>query len=205
MNDERIAGQDLPQLLDLLTNAVTTLDAAGVDSYGDVYLHVTARRDGHSFGKLSIEGGRLSLETNEPGIRVPPYVQSDHDGNRRALLLADLCYIMWHWRWDGNDVADYLGCGPTLLDRWIQQSQGPDVPVLPEAVAQRVRRVAVLEHHRMILGVPDVEAPDWIRLPRLAFGNRSILDLLCCDGEVGFRRIEIWLLNGVAAVAATVH
>lgn len=205
MNNERARGQDLPELLDLLTNAVTTLDAAGVDSYGDVYLHVTARRDGRSFGRLSIESGRLSLETVEPRVRMPSYVHTDHEGNRRALLLAELCYIIWEWRWDVDDVADYLGCGPELLDRWIRQSQGPDAPVLPEAVAQRVRRAAVLEHHRVILGVSDVDVADWLRLPRLAFGNRSILQLLCCDGEPGFRRIEIWLLNGVAAIAATVH
>ena len=196
--------RDLPRLLDLLTSAVTTLDAAGADSYADLHLRVGARRRGRPFGVLVIEGHRLALNTAEPSVGNAGYLQSDHDGNRRALLLAELCYIIWHWRWDGGELAAYLGCGGAQLDGWIWQSQGRHVPVLPEAVAHRARRLAIVEHHRLAFGVPDAEVAEWIRTPRQGLGDRSMFDLLCNDGEAGFRRIEIWLLNGLAP-SATVH
>jgi len=204
MNTGETGGQDLPQLLDLLTNAVTTLDAAGVESYGDLYLYVTGCRGGQSIGNLAIENGRLSLEMLARSVKLPRYLHDEHEDNRRALLLAELCYIMWHWRWGAAEVSDYLGCTTAQLDGWIRRSQNDSMPALPEMVVHRMRRLAIIEHHRHTNGVSDAYVAHWVREPRSGFGGRSINDLLCSDGEAGFRRIAIWLLNTLGP-SPTIH
>ena len=196
--------QDLPQLLDYLTNAVTTLDAAGVESYSDLYLYVTGCRGPRCSGNLTIENGRLSLEIMEGRVTLPRYLYDAHEDNRRALLLAELCYIMWHWRWGATEVSDYLGCTTAQFDGWIRRSQDNSMPALPDSVIYRMRRLAIIEHHRHTNGISDAYVAHWVREPRSGFGGRSINDLLCNDGEAGFRRIEIWLLNTVSP-SPTIH
>lgn len=56
----------------------------------------------------------------------------------------------------------------------------------------------------MLSGVADATVADWIRVPRIALGGRSILSVLN-DGEMGFRRVAVLLLDAVAATSATVH
>lgn len=202
MTDDK---RGLPQLLDLLIDAVTNLDEAGADAWQDMYLYVSGVRGGEAVTEIAIEQGRMWIAAAGQPFALPNYVRADGEANRRALLIAELCYAMWHWRVGSEEVADYLGCGPYLLDRWIGEAAATEAPALPAAIAQRARRLVVLEQQRLIAGVPDGMVGDWLRVRRAVFGKRSIIDLVWNDGEVGYRRVELWLLNSVAAPSATIH
>lgn len=195
----------LPQLLNLLIDAVTNLDDAGADAWQDMYLYVSGVRGGVAVTEVAIEQGRMWIAAAGQPFALPRYVRADGEANRRALLFAELCYAMWHWRVGRDEVADYLGCGSYLLDRWIGADGATTAPDLPAAIAQRARRLVVIEQQRLIAGVPDGSVGDWLRAPRADLGRRSIIDLVWNDGEVGFRRVGLWLLDSVAARSATVH
>jgi hypothetical protein len=198
--------RDLPGLLDILTSAVTTLDAYGVDGYSDLYLYVSGHRGDEVVTELAVEKNRFWMSEAGLGGTVPRYIRADEEGNRRSLLVAELCYAMFHWHLGSDDIAGYLGCGTYLLDRWIADARsGNGSAVLSVAIANDIRRLVIVESERIILGIPDGMAADWVRQPRSAFGGRSIADLLLNDGEIGFRRIQMFLLNGIAAAYPTVH
>ncbi|MES1974603.1 MAG: hypothetical protein V4472_19270 [Pseudomonadota bacterium] len=198
--------QGLPQLMDMLTNVVVTLDAVGADSYSDVFLYVAGCRDGRPMGELSLERGDMWISTHaDHRPTTPGYVRANDVADRRALLLADLVYLMWHWRWDSAEAAKVVGVGEQILDRWIGQAAENGGEAIPPVVAQRARRLIVVEQLRLIVGVEDALAAAWVHDARAAFGGRSIRDLLVDDGEVGFRRVLLLLLNQVAATSHTVH
>ncbi|MBS0504241.1 MAG: hypothetical protein JSS55_10655 [Proteobacteria bacterium] len=197
--------QGLPQLMDMLTNVVVTLDAVGADSYSDVFLYVAGCRDGRPMGELSLERGDMWISTHADHRPTPGYVRANDVADRRALLLADLVYLMWHWRWDSAEAARVLGVGEQILDHWIGQAVEDGGDGIPPIVAQRARRLVVVEQLRLIAGVEDAATAAWVRDARAAFGGRSIRDLLVDDGEVGFRRVLLLLLNQVAATSHTVH
>ncbi|NJR79166.1 hypothetical protein [Sphingomonas corticis] len=197
--------QGLPQLMDMLTNVVVTLDAVGADSYSDVFVYVAGCRDGRPMGELSLERGDMWISTHADHRPTPGYVRANEVSDRRALLLADLVYLMWHWRWDSAEAARVLGVGAQTLDLWIGKAAQDDGETIPAVVAQRARRLVVVEHLRLIVGVEDAQAAAWVGDDRAAFGGRSIRDLLVDDGEVGFRRVLLLLLNQVAATSHTVH
>lgn len=207
MNDNMAMGGDngLPGLMDLLTNVVVTLDAVGADSYSDVFLYVAGCRDGRRMGELSLERGEMWISTHADHRPVPPYRRGDDVADRRALLLADLVYLMWHWRWDSKDAARSLGVAAPLLDQWIAKAAEDGGGAIPPIIAQRARRLIVVEQLRLIIGVEDALAAPWVAEARDAFDGRSIGDLLINDGEVGFRRVLVFLLDRVAAASHTVH
>ena len=191
--------RDLGNLLDMLTAAVTTLDAGGADGFANVYLYVAGRRGGAPFAELGLEGGRMWLATPGAPGPLPRFVESGPNGtSRRALLIAAMCLVVASWRLDLDDLADYLGCGRVLLNGWIAQARDEHAEAceMPEAVAARVRRLAAVDAERLNAGVDDDLVADWIRSPRAAFSGRSALDLMLEDGETGFRRIQLWMLNG---------
>ena len=197
--------QDLPQLMELLTNVVVTLDAGGADSYSDVFLYVAGCRDGRRMGELSLERGDIWVSTHANDRATPPYIRANDVADRRALLLADLVYLMWHWRWDSDRTAKVLGVGAQTLDHWIARAIDSGGDTMPGVIAQRARRLLVVEQLRLIAGIEDASVSAWVGAKRDAFGGRSIGDLLAYDGEPGFRRILILLLNQVAAGSDTVH
>lgn len=201
------AGRDLPQLLDRLTTAVTALDAVGADAYRDVFLYVSAYRGDRALAELAIEGENLWMSSEGKRLTLLSDTRDDDEANRRALLLVETCFLTWFWRLELDDLASYLGCGPVLLQRWMAQARdaAEDVPNLPLSVMHRIRRLVVVEHERTMLGIPDDGVVTWLREARTAFGGRSVLSLLLDDGEQGFRRVQLWLLNLVAASSRTVH
>ena len=203
----REGSQDLPQLLDRLTTAVTALDAVGADAYRDVFLYVSAYRGSRALAELAIEGENLWLSSEDKRLSLRTDILDDDEANRRAMLLVETCFLAWFWQLEICDLAGYLGCGPVLLERWITQARdaGEPVPSLPSSVMHRIRRLVVVEHERTMLGVPDDEVVTWLREARPAFGGRSILRLLIEDGEQGFRCVQLWLLNLVAAPICSVH
>lgn len=197
--------RDLPHLLDLMTTVATTLDEVGADSFRELHVYVTGLHRGRPLGELALERGDIRFTTGTAAAALPGYMRADHTANRRALLLAGLCYAMWHWGLETAEVAAYLGCGAHVLDAWIARSAGDDVPAIPTFVAQRLRRLVVVEDLRLVSGVSDAAVGGWLRAGREAFGGRSVLSLLMADGETGFRRIVLWQLNAAAAPSATVH
>jgi len=200
------SAQDLPQLMDLLTNVVTTLDAVGADGYSDVLVYVAGCRNGRMMGELSLERGDMWVSTRTSDTPRPGYVRADNSSDRRALLTAELVYLMWHWRWETPAVAAALGIGAQVLDGWIKQAAaGNGDGGIPPVIAQRVRRLLVVEQIRLIAGIEDAAVHGWLRDARAAFGGRSILDLLGTDGEPGFRRVLLLMLNSVAATSDTIH
>jgi hypothetical protein len=207
MNDNLpTSGPDgLPGWMDLLTNVVVTLDAVGADSYSDVFLYVAGCRDGHRVGELSLERGEMWLSTHADHRPVPPYSRANDVADRRALLLAELVYLMWHWRWDSADAAKALGVAAPMLDQWIAKAAQDGGGEIPPIIAQRARRLVVVEQLRLITGVVDALASSWVSEARDALDGRSIHDLLVNDGEVGFRRVLVLLLDQVAASSHTVH
>jgi len=84
-----------------------------------------------------------------------------------------------------------------ILDRWIGQAAENGGEAIPPVVAPRALRLIVVEQLRLIVGVEDALAAAWVHDARAAFGGRSIRDLLVDDGEVGFRRVLLLLLNCV--------
>lgn len=206
MDDTNAQTQDLSNLLHLLTDAVSTLGSCGVDSYRDLYLYVSGYRGEEAITEIAVEQNRFWLSAAGQKLEVPHYIRADAEANRRSLLIAEMCYAMWHWRVGDEEMAGYLGCGTHLFGRWIADARkGGEKSVLPTAIANDVRRMAIVESERIILGIPDGVVGDWVRQPRKVFDGRSVLDLLFNDGEVGFRRIQMWMLNGIAAASSTVH
>lgn len=193
--------RDLGHLLDVLTSAVTTLDAGGVDGFGEIYLYVAGRRDGAPHAELALEGERMWLATPGSPGPMPRFVEPDpHDASRRALLIAAMCLVVASWRLDLDDLADYLGCGRVLLHRLIAQARDEHAEPcrMPDAVAARLRRLAAVDAERLNAGIGDDVVARWVRDPRTAFSGRSALDLMLEDGETGFRRVQLWMLNGGA-------
>ena len=142
MQENAIAeAQGLPQLMDMLTNVVVTLDAVGADSYSDVFLYVAGCRDGRPMGELSLERGDMWISTHADHRPTPGYVRANDVADRRALLLADLVYLMWHWRWDSAEAARVLGVGEQILGHWIGQAIEDGGDGIPPIVAQRARRL----------------------------------------------------------------
>jgi len=197
---------DLPELMDILTTAVTTLDAVGADAYRDVYLYVSGCRAGEPVTELAIERGELWVSAAGTRPSPPSYRRGDDEGDRRALLIAQLVFAMWHWRVTDAEVARYLGCARPLLDRWIAAARDGDrTSVVPASILNDVRRFVIVEAERHILGVPDHATPRWVRESRAELGGRSVLGALFNDGEVGFRSIQCWMMDGIAAPSATIH
>lgn len=198
---------DLPQLLQMLTVVVTTLDAVGADGYRNCYVYISGSKDGAPMTELAVEDGRMWVSGEGQSPRTPRYRRAANSGEDRALLMAQLYYAMWYWRIDAENMADHLGCGTYLLDRWMANAREADAePIaLPSIVAQRMRHIAIIEHQRLAAAVPDSFVADWIREARPALCNRSIIDLLFNDGEAGFRRVQLWLLNRLISHCETVH
>lgn len=202
--------KNLAHLRTTLEKVISTLGAVGADGYQDLYVFVSGVSGGRPLGDLSVERDRFWITTGriadaapEDGrLALPEFLD---DTNGRAILIAGLLYVMWTWDWDPKQVARYLGCGPRLLESWIERTRRDEVPELPEAVMARIRRLAIVEHMRVLAGVPDEGAAAWLREPRDALAGRAALAVLALDGDPGFRRVLTWLLDHVAATSVTVH
>ena len=202
--------RSLADLRTTLEKVLSTLSGVGADGYQDLYIFVSGVSGGRALGELSVErdrfwitAARVADATPEDGrLALPDFLD---DVNGRAMLIAALLFVMWTWDWDPRQVARYLGCGPRLLEGWLERTRRDVVPELPQAVTARIRRLAILEHMRVLAGVGDDAAAAWLREPRDVLGGRAPLAVLALDGDPGFRRVLIWLLDYVAATSATVH
>jgi hypothetical protein len=202
--EKTIESGSLTRLRDILATVVTTLDEIGADGFRDAYVYVTGCQGGRLLGELSLQRGDIWVSTGTATTAHPDYIHADESGNRRALLLSSVCYAMWHWHLTIDDVAAYLGCGSHTLERWFAQSVEATA-AFPPSIGQRLRRLIVVEELRLLSGVADAVVADWIRVQRIALGGRSILSVLTDDGEVGFRKIAVLMLDAVAASSATIH
>ncbi|WP_375382714.1 hypothetical protein [uncultured Sphingomonas sp.] len=205
MIDETLPdARDLPKLLDVLTDVVMTLDAAGADGYSDVYVHVSGSRDGRHMGDVSFEHGEIWMSTGGSKADVSTYRRADDTTGGRTLLVAQMMHMVWHWRWTTEDMASALGVGARFLDRWMD-GDGSSEGAMPAVVTQRARRLLVVEQLRLIAGIGDAAVAAWSGADRRALGGRSIREVLSTDGEVGFRRVLMLMMNAVAAGSHTVH
>ena len=202
--------RDLAHLKTTLEKVVSTLGAVGADGYQDLHVFVSGVSSGRPLGDLSVESDRFWITTataadaapEEGRIALPDFLD---EVNGRAMLVAALLYVMWTWDWDPRQVARYLGCGRRLLESWIERTRRDDVPELPEVVIGRIRRLAILEHMRVLAGVSDEGAAAWLRERKEALAGRAPLAVLALDGDPGFRRVLTFLLDHVAATSVTVH
>jgi hypothetical protein len=195
---------DLPELLDTLTVAVTTLDAFGVDSYRQLYLYVVGTTAENVVRDLRVEDGCLTVGPPTDRFTFPTFLDNEFEANRRALLLADLCYIMRIWQWSTATMAEYLRCPEALLMNWIGRSASWDVPTVPPVVVERIKRLLMIEQARYLLGVSDQQIPAWLMASRPAFAQRTIEELLLGGDLCEFNQVVFWALNR-ADKTVTIH
>jgi len=186
---------DLPQLLDMLTVAVTTLDAVGVEGYRELYLYIMGTAGDDVVRDLRVEDGQLIVGPPTSNAAYPAFMDHDFEGNRRALLLADLCYIMRIWKWSLATMADYLHCSEAMLSTWIGRSSSVDVPTVPKAVIDRIKRLLIIDQARFLSGIADCEMPCWLTATRKVFGQRSIEEILFSEDGADYAQLVMWGLN----------
>jgi len=189
---------DLPALLDTLTVAVTTLDALGVEGYQELYLYIMGTAGEDVVRDLRVEDGHLIVGPPASSVMFPTFMDRDFETNRRALLLADLCYIMRIWKWPLPTMAGYLHCSEAMLAMWIGRSSGVDIPVVPRAVIDRIKRLFIIDQARFLSGIADCEMPCWLSAKRKSFGQRSIEQILLCEDVADYNQLVMWGLNGGA-------
>jgi len=204
VQNEAVSG-DLPELLDALTVAVTTLDAVGVDRFRDLYLYVVGMSGDRVVRDLRMEDGKLIVGPPQSQHLYPTYFAGEFEANRRALMLADLCYLMHMWNWSPSVVAGYLRCTESLLLLWIRSSTGVSPPRIPVTVTTRIKRLSVVDQIRTIGGIMDRETPGWLAKRRTAFGARSIEQILLSDDATGYAQVVMWGLNYSRSSAESVH
>ena len=195
---------DLPALLDILTVAVTTLDAFGLDGYSELYLYVVGTAAGEIARDLRIEDGHLNVGPPTSALTFPPFIDHDFEANRRALLLADLCYILKTWKWSAAGMARYLRCSQAMLATWIGRSSGIDVPAVPRPVVERIKRLSMIDQTMFLLGIPDRDRPAWLSRKRSCFSQRSVQSMLLGGDPCEFAQVLMWALNS-APRTAMVH
>ena len=78
-------------------------------------------------------------------------------------------------------------------------------PAVAHRLEARIRRMAVLDGVRSMLGVGNEEVAGWIRRRRTALDGRSILVQLTEGDERAYRDTLGWLLGGMPSACGTVH
>jgi hypothetical protein len=204
MADTHEAVTGLRRLDELLAEAMSLLAQAGIDEFSEVYFYVAGRHDVKDAGVLVLAGSRLNLLPADGDVSIPDVLAEDDKAGRRALLMAELCFVMVLWGLEGPEVCRHLRCAPSMLDRWLEECTGADVPVLPTPVMNRIRRLLAVEQMRILIGIPDGTVDGWVRKPQVAFRGESVLDLIGAGDDVGYRRVLLWMLNGLRSVP-TIH
>lgn len=196
---------DLPALLDILTVAVTTLDAVGVENYRELYLYVMGTTGNDVVRDLRVENGQLIVGPPASGDTYHAFCDNNFEGDRRVLLIAELGNIMSIWRWSAETMASYLRCSEAMLFTWVSRSVGPEVPILPHKLVERIKRLSIIDQIRFLVGVSDQDMPRWLSRKRPGFNQRSIEELIQADNQ-GFEFIQLvlWSLNN-GQQAATVN
>jgi len=193
---------DLPDLLDSLTIVVTTLEAIGAERYFGLYLHVVGCTDNAIERRLCIEGESLTIGPPGSNIVMPDYFEGEFEANRRALLLADLCYILKTWRWSAGTTAGYLGCSEGFLCTCIGRSTNIDVPILPNYMVLSIKRLIMIDEARCLAGISDRALPAWLNATRPFMDNRTIQEVLLNGDPREFNQLLLWTLN-VSSEAST--
>jgi hypothetical protein len=187
---------DLPNLLDTLTVAVTTLDAVGVENYRELYLYVVGTTGDEVVRDLRVEGGHLIVGPPTAGSTHQLFQDGDFESSRRELLLAELCNIMRIWKWWPKTMASYLRCSEAMLSTWVARSGFTEAPILPRAVIERIERLSIIDRTRHLSGVSDQEMPGWLASKRVGFGRRSIDQLIQIEDDgASFIQLVMWTLN----------
>lgn len=195
---------DLPDLLDALTVAVTTLDAVGAHGFRDLYLYVVGTSEGEGSRDLRLEDGQLIVGPyRSRGGRLTGAV-SDQNTARRSALLVGLCHIMTSWKWSEEMTATYLGCSEAMLERWIEPANVVAPCFIPRTVEERMQRLLMVDQARCLLDICDSAMPGWLTARRVGFGRQSVMDMLLKGDDCGFRRVMMWTLNK-PATSSLVH
>lgn len=190
-------GNDLPALLDLLTVAVTTLDAVGVERYKDLRLHVIGVTGRHASRELTVAGGRLILDAQQDEPVGSPSL-ANLDRRRRARLVAELEYIMPVWNWSVGTMSAYLGWAEETLQDWMDLNPSSDTPPLSSGVADKVTRLLAIDQLRCFAGVPDEKVSAWLSRPRPELEGSSIAAILLTANGPAFTRLLLWAVQLVA-------
>jgi hypothetical protein len=195
MNGVGVEQAGLGRLQGIVAEAMAALGHAGASELGEVHLHVVGRHAGRHVGDLFFDQGRFNLVPTYGEVAIPDALGLDEEANRRALTLAELCFVMVLWDLDTRAACRCLGCTAISLDRWMSRCVDRDVPEIPSAVMQRIRRLITIEQLRLLAGVADLSVTDWVRTGRAAFGGESVLGLIEGGELASFRRVLLWMLN----------
>lgn len=196
---------DLLQLKRTFEEVVAALGSTGASGFRDLYVTVSGVHRGEILGSLAFVRGRLWVQGSKQVIDCPALAPVTDETAERALLLASFCHVMQYWDLDASAVGRFLDAPIDLIEKLVSLEAVDDVPQLDVQVAARMRRLVVVENLRALSGVGDDVTADWLREPQRDLDGRTVLSILGTDGECGFIRVLIWLLNRTAVCCATVH
>lgn len=196
---------DLPQLKRTFDEVVAALGATGASGFRDLYVTVSGVHRGEVLGNLALVRGRLWLEASMDAVDQPASTPATDGTAERALLFASLCHVMYHWDLDVPAVSRFLDVPIEFVGSLASYEAVDEVPGLDGPVSARMRRLVVVENLRALAGVGDHAVADWLRGPQRDLGGRTVLSILLAEGECGFVRVLIWLLDQTATCCATVH
>ncbi|MHB9880380.1 hypothetical protein ACSMXM_12090 [Pacificimonas sp. ICDLI1SI03] len=193
---------DLPDLLDTLIEAVTALDAVGVEGYRDLYLYVVGTSNDRHARNLWVENRHLIVGPPCQLKAYSPYSNFEMEASRRNALFANLHQVILAWKWSTQEAARHLHCSEAMISLWIGRSTSADIPCLPRSIAERIIRLSMVDQARCLLGITNEDVPTWLSAERAAFGWRSIHEMLVSGGDGDFRQLMMWALNKVNRAVA---
>lgn len=201
----RCDAADLPQLTRTFDEVVAALRSTGASEYRDLRVTVSGIHRGEVLGNLALVHDELWLQESAQVVDWPALATANDETAERALLLASFCHIMYRWDLDAPAASRFLGAPTDLIERLASFEAVDEVPDLDVQVTARMRRLVVIENLLALAGVGDGATANWLRDPRRDLGGRTVLSMLFADGERGFVRVLIWLLDRTAVCFATVH
>jgi len=184
---------------------VDVLDAAGATGFVDLYLTLSAVRDDAVFGELSLARDLICLRRTPDEVALPTYVYDGDEANERALLFANLCYVMWYWDLEPREVAQFLGCPCAFIEEIVADGAVGEVPTLSPRMALRIRRLLMVDTARLLAGVSNDSVAQWMRAPREEFASSTPLDMVLSGDDTDWLHLTGSLLDGAAIAGRTVQ
>lgn len=202
MIDTLEPGNDLPALLDLLTVAVTTLDAVGAEHYRDLRLHVVGLTPDSVSRELHVENGQMVLSAPGSDERGTASLR-ELDRRRRTRMIADLKDVLLIWTWPNAKAASFLGWEEETLAAWLEFDPSSETPPLPPGIAGKVMQLLMLDQARRFSMVPDEHAESWLTKEHVDFSNRSAEAILLAGDRLDFSQVMTWVFQ--RQVLSSVH
>lgn len=181
---------DLPNLLEVFTLAVTTLDAVGAQEFSDLSLHVKGvARPGQSHDLMLSSGQMLICPTGAHGER------REMPSMKHLMLAAQLRELLATWRWSTAKAARYFRCSQSALGRALTPLTGDEPMTGIARFESRARTLLFIELLRVICGIPSEEAQKWLNQNRTQLGGKSIELVAIRQEPFYLERILTWSLS----------